>query len=187
MPAPDVALAAKVLAVDQALTHAGLAHAFGGALALAYYAEPRATVDIDVNVFVPSVAGGKALAALAKLGVETKGAEAQIDRDGQCRTAWGTTPVDLFFADLPFHDAIARAARRVPFLNGEIPILAAEHLMVCKALFNRPKDWLDIEQMLIAGADLRIDEVRHWMLELVVDDDLRTQRLQAMIADLLGR
>jgi len=39
----------KVVAIDSALT--GLPHAFGGALALAYYAEPRATVDIDVNVF----------------------------------------------------------------------------------------------------------------------------------------
>ena len=27
-------------------------HAFGGALALAYYAEPAATIDIDLNVFV---------------------------------------------------------------------------------------------------------------------------------------
>jgi hypothetical protein len=41
----------KVVAIDRALDD--VPHAFGGALALAYYAEPRATVDIDLNVFVP--------------------------------------------------------------------------------------------------------------------------------------
>ncbi|MBI1843131.1 MAG: hypothetical protein HYR89_00725, partial [Actinobacteria bacterium] len=40
----------KVLALTCALD--GVPHAFGGALALAYYAEPRATIDIDLNVFV---------------------------------------------------------------------------------------------------------------------------------------
>ncbi len=44
-------LAKRVLAIDHALS--SIPHAFGGALALAYYAEPRATIDIDLNVFVP--------------------------------------------------------------------------------------------------------------------------------------
>ena len=42
----------KVIAVHEALRKAKLPHAIGGALALAYYAEPRATIDIDLNVFV---------------------------------------------------------------------------------------------------------------------------------------
>ncbi|HEY7952208.1 MAG TPA: hypothetical protein VID70_04420 [Solirubrobacteraceae bacterium] len=41
----------KVLAIHRALAQAKVAHAFGGALALAYYAEPRGTIDIDLNVF----------------------------------------------------------------------------------------------------------------------------------------
>ena len=45
-------LAERVVALDAAL--ADVPHAFGGALALAYYAEPRATIDIDLNVFVPA-------------------------------------------------------------------------------------------------------------------------------------
>src|SRR5947209_7381077 len=44
-------LAQRVLAIEGALPT--IPHAFGGALALAYYAEPRATIDIDLNVFVP--------------------------------------------------------------------------------------------------------------------------------------
>ena len=42
---------------------------FGGALALAYYAEPRGTLDVDVNVFVPLDRTGPVLALLdASLG-----------------------------------------------------------------------------------------------------------------------
>lgn len=41
-------LAQRVLALEHALS--GIPHAFGGALALAYYAEPRATIDIDLKI-----------------------------------------------------------------------------------------------------------------------------------------
>ena len=41
----------KVVAIHERLARAKTAHAFGDALALAYYAEPRATGDIDLNVF----------------------------------------------------------------------------------------------------------------------------------------
>jgi hypothetical protein len=48
-------LVEKVLALSEALTAAGVAHAFGGAIALAYWTEdPRGTRDVDVNAFVPA-------------------------------------------------------------------------------------------------------------------------------------
>jgi hypothetical protein len=36
--------------LGDALAHEGMPYAIGGALALAYYATPRATVDVDINV-----------------------------------------------------------------------------------------------------------------------------------------
>ena len=46
-------LADRLLAVDDALSEAVLAHAFGGAIALGYCTfEPRGTRDLDLNVFV---------------------------------------------------------------------------------------------------------------------------------------
>jgi hypothetical protein len=32
----------------------------------------------------------------------------------------------------------------------QIPILSPEHLIVCKVVFDRPKDWLDVEEMIAA-------------------------------------
>ena len=46
-----VSLSEKVLLIEEGLRQRRIPHAFGGALALAYYATPRATIDIDVNVF----------------------------------------------------------------------------------------------------------------------------------------
>ena len=62
-------LSDKVEAIHRALSQAKIPHAFGGALALAYYTEPRATIDIDINVFVTPSEGGAVQAALAPLGV----------------------------------------------------------------------------------------------------------------------
>jgi hypothetical protein len=46
-------LVEKILRLDDRLAAEHVPHAFGGALALAYYTEdPRGTDDIDLNVFV---------------------------------------------------------------------------------------------------------------------------------------
>ncbi len=43
----------KIIAIHEHLAAAGLPHAFGGALALAWCTgRARGTIDIDVNVFV---------------------------------------------------------------------------------------------------------------------------------------
>jgi hypothetical protein len=177
----------KVVAIAQALTRLQVPFAFGGALALGFYAEPRATHDIDVNVFIPAEKAAAVLDALAALGVDVKGAWESLERTAQARTQWGPNPVDLFLSNMDFHDAMARASRVADYGGDPIPILAPEHLMVCKALFNRPKDWLDIEQMLVTDSGLRIAEVRRWMGEIGGDDDARTRRLDALIREMLGR
>lgn len=47
----ELALADKVVAVHRALDGAAVPHAFGGALALAYYGEPGVTVHVDLYLF----------------------------------------------------------------------------------------------------------------------------------------
>ena len=65
----EPSLPEKIVALHERLRGAGIAHAFGGALALAYYAEPRATDDIDVNLFLEPGAVASVLDALTPLGV----------------------------------------------------------------------------------------------------------------------
>jgi hypothetical protein len=153
-------------------------HAIGGALALAYYAEPRATIDVDVNVFVPTGRWPDVCKALAPLGVAVEIDQRELERDGQVRLWWDRNPVDLFFSYDPFHDEMRRGVRRVPFNDGTIAILGPEHLAVCKAMFDRPKDWIDIEQMLVATSPLDVATIEEWLNRMVGPTNPRLARLK---------
>ena len=178
----DIGLPEKVLRIDAALSDARLAHAFGGALALAYYAEPRATVDVDVNVFVGVDRVLEVSEALEPVGVASAPHAPRLEDEGQCRWWWGRTPVDIFFSYDPLHEAMAESHRMVPFSEGRIPILAPEHLTVCKAVFDRTKDWIDIEQILVTHPDLDHDEIRRWLRRFVGDGDWRAERFDELAA-----
>jgi hypothetical protein len=174
-PLPD-----KVVALDRALAKAKIEHAFGGAIALAYYAEPRATIDIDLNLFIPVDEHERVAKALAPLGV-TPGDTETLEREGQGRWLWDETPIDLFFAYDPFHEEMRRRRRRVPFGEDRIPILSPEHLIVCKAAFDRPKDWLDIEQVLVGAPDLDREEVRGWVRRISGAESEAAGRLEELL------
>ena len=179
-------LADKVVQLHDALAAASIPHAFGGALALAYYAEPRATVDIDVNVFIGPDRLGTVLDALQPFGITRVPPTDRVARDGQARVWWGRNPLDLFFSYDPVHEAMSERVRVVPFGDVEIPILAPEHLLVAKVVFDRPKDWLDIEQMLLTVPALDLDEARRWLRHLLGDDDHRAVRFDELVSTILG-
>ena len=177
----QLTLAQRITAIHHAL--ATIPHAFGGAVALAYYAEPRASIDIDLNVFVPVERFADVAGPLRGLGASIDAAAASlVQRDGQGRVMWEHTPIDLFFAYDPFHDAAARARRTVPFADGTIPILSPEHLIVCKAVFNRAKDWVDIDAMLATGLALDVADVLRWVGRIAGDTDPRFERIAAVLA-----
>jgi hypothetical protein len=183
----DLSLPEKVVAIDKRLKKARIPHAFGGALALAYYAEPRMTIDIDLNVFAQTTCIDDLNGALAPLGVETLHSEdalKALERDGQCRLWWDRTPVDLFFSYDEIHEAMKKRARRVPFGDHELEVLAPEHLVVCKACFDRAKDWIDIEQVLVASESFDVGETKQWLRRCVGDDDPRKQRFDELVAEL---
>jgi hypothetical protein len=178
----ELSLADKIVALDRALTAAGVEHAFGGALALAYYAEPRATADIDVNVFAPPSHARELVDALAELdGFEPTVDPVAVERDGQARLAWGRTPVDLFFAYDDIHEQMARNRASVPFGNVTIPVLSAVDLVVCKAIFDRAKDWVDIESMIDAGTSIDADTCLASVERIVGPGDGRLAKLAKVL------
>lgn len=175
----------KLIAVDEALAAAKIPHAFGGALSLAYYAEPRSTSDIDVNVFCDVADYAKVAEALAAVGVDAVTDMERLTRSGQCRLRWGRTPIDLFFSYDELHEEMKNGLRRVPFADVTIPILGPEHLTVCKVVFDRAKDWIDIEQMLVFTQDLDVSEVERHLLRILGPDHLSLARFN-QLADRLA-
>jgi hypothetical protein len=142
-----------MVALHHALAAASLHHAFGGALALAWCTQrARGTIDLDLNVFVPSYRAEEMLAALPEPVVATPGDRRSLERDGQARLWWESTPVDVFLNTTDFHDEVATRVRWEPFAGEHLPFLACSDLAVFKAFFNRTKDWADLEEMAAAGS-----------------------------------
>jgi hypothetical protein len=73
-----------------------------------------------------------------------------------------------------------RQSRRVPFGGITVSILSPEHLAVCKAMFDRRKDWIDIEDMVIAGDELDLPQIEEWLVRMVGDSDKRVEQLRAL-------
>jgi hypothetical protein len=184
-PSSSVSLPEKVVAIHHALTDAKVTYAIGGALAFAYYAEPRSTVDVDVNLFIATDRWPAVRDALAPLGIDVTVDESALERDGQVRLWWGNNPVDLFFSYDALHDEMEGATRRVPFGDIRLPILSPEHLVICKAMFDRYKDWGDIEAILIVTEPLDVDLIEAWLRRLVGDTDPRVARLRGLVDRIL--
>lgn len=187
---PEPSLTEKVLLIEECFRRHSVPHAFGGALALAYYATPRATNDIDVNVFSPVDESEQAIDLLVRLGATPMDDRQRsvLERDGQVRLHWGTTPVDLFFSYDGLHDSCFARRQRLSFgVNDTIHVLSAEDLLIFKTIFNRRKDWADIEELVFAMSDdLDVTYVRTWLERIVGEPDGRYQQLDEVLARLIS-
>jgi hypothetical protein len=169
----------RLLAVHDGLDAVGIPHAIGGAIALGYCTlEPRGTRDLDVNVFVPTSRVKDVFAALPA-GVKFSGLDLEhAERDGQVRLWWEETPVDLFFNVLPFHEQVAKEVRQVSFEGRTVPVVGCNALALFKAMFDRTRDWADIEAM-IEARTLDLEELVGWVRDMAGEDP-RVEKLEAL-------
>lgn len=176
-------LVEKLLAIHRALKAHSLPHAFGGAIALAYCVqEPRGTRDLDVNIFIDASDAARALEALPD-GVRVSRDDIEtVKREGQTRLFWDGVPVDVFLNNLPLHEEVANGVLWVPLGDQQIPVLDCTSLVVFKSLFNRTKDWADIEEVAeVAPED--VDAAAKTVAELVGEDDPSYRRLAEITTD----
>jgi hypothetical protein len=175
-------LGQRLLAVHDSLTEVALPHAFGGAIALAYCTqEPRGTRDLDVNVFVDPIRSGEVLSALPKAVTVSDADIATAAREGQVRVWWEDTPIDVFLDSHQFHAEVAEDVRSVPFEGRTIPVLDCTALAVFKALFDRTKDWADIEEIATAGA-LEAPRALAWLERIQGPGSAAAARLKSLSA-----
>lgn len=193
-----VVMANALTAVDIArrladvLERHSVRYAIGGALALAYYAPPRATVDVDINVFVPPHDDmDRLLDILDEAGFEADDranvAKSAV-QDGQFRGRVAGIRVDVFVPAIQFYADLAVHTRRVPMLDRPIEILGPEDLLTLKMMFFRRKDLADVEAVLRSSADaIDVAVVRAALIELVGEDDDRVTEWDKILEDVSGR
>jgi len=133
-----------------------------------------------VNLFVDAATAAAVLAELPH-GVAVRPVEVHAaERDGQVRVWWDDMPLDLFFAVHEFHRDVAANVRWVPFVGREIPVIDCAAVVVFKAVFNRTRDWADIEAVVDAGAIDR-EHALGWVERLVGRDNPISARLAEVL------
>ena len=182
-PIEGLVPAQKLRGLATALTDAGIPHAFGGAIALGYASEPRGTLDLDINIFLAVREVPRVFALLGSHGIATS---PELEREAitreQVRLDWEGTAVDLFFAYDPLHHSCELRARTVGFSGQPIRVLSGEDIVLFKTLYNRPKDWPDIEQLLaVQGPNLDAAYVRDWIGRMLPAADSARTRLEALL------
>jgi hypothetical protein len=175
-------LVEKLFAIHDALEAASLPHAFGGAIALAYCVEePRGTRDLDVNIFCDAGDAERVLDALPA-GVRVGSEDVQkVENSGQARLFWDGVPVDVFLNNLPLHEEVAGAVVWVPLVGRQVPVIDCASLVVFKSLFDRTKDWADIEAVALATPE-DIEAAAATLASLVGKDDPTHKRLSQIAA-----
>jgi hypothetical protein len=172
---PDDSVSSVVEQLRATLEAAGVTYAFGGAIALAAWSEPRATADVDVILWLdPERELDRAIELIRRAGVtlDEESARANAVQRGMFVGQVGLTRVDVFVPSIPFYEVAQE--RRVRTLIGGQPtwVHSAEVLAVFKMLFFRPKDLLDVERMLVVlGKDFDRAFVRGSLVEMLGDDD----------------
>ena len=185
MPEQLASLLEVVLALIDRLEASGLDYALGGAIAYSTWAEPRATRDVDLNLWVGADRLGNAINVLATAGVA-------IDRDaaetasrergmfvGYCRDY----RIDVFVPSVPFYAEARRRRQRVRLAGRDTWVLSPETLIVFKMLFFRPKDVADVGRVLeIQGTQLDTAFVRHWLVDMLGANDERIVSWDRLVA-----
>lgn len=127
-------------------------YCFIGGLAVLRWGEPRETVDVDVTIvtgFDDEPSYVSALLARFEPRIDDAAAFAHVNRVLLLRAASGVG-LDIALGGLPFEEAAVDRSTLFAFPpNVRLRTCSAEDLIVFKAFADRPKDWVDVEGIII--------------------------------------
>lgn len=182
-------LVEAIQAIATSMEASGLTYAFGGALALSAWAEPRATRDIDLNVWVDPADITEAVSALEQAGVAFDHATAakEARERGMFVGFLDEYRVDVFVPSIPFYAEARRRILDIPFLGIDMPVLSPETLAVFKLLFYRPKDLVDLQRLLeVRGSDFDTAFVRSTVAQMMGEEDSRIEAWDHLVEAACG-
>lgn len=163
------------LRIAAALEAAEIPYAVGGALAYGIWAVPRATVDVDLNVFVEPAAIGRVFSALSEVGarLDVTSARAQNTRDGMFVAHFGLFRIDVFTPSIEFSGEAERTRVRRELDGQSVWFLSAEAIAVFKLMFFRTKDVADLERLVALRPQLDCGWVRAQIVTMMGEGDER--------------
>jgi len=130
---------------------------FIGGLALLRWGEPRETVDVDLTLLTGFADEDRYLAVLMAHFAPRIDNAAQFALANrvlllEARSGVG---IDIALGGLPFEESVVARSSLFTYARGlALRTCSAEDLLVLKAFANRPKDWIDIENVLVRQGDV---------------------------------
>ena len=170
---------AAALRLAAELEARSIAYAIGGALALSLWSEPRATNDVDVNVFVEPDGLAPVFAAIAAAGALVDPVQATRDAvaRGMFIARWPSGhPLDVFTPSIDFSYEAARTRVRRQVASAEAWFLSAEGIAIFKLYFFRGKDRVDVERLVQVRPQLDRAYIRARLVADLGADDERDRK-----------
>ena len=180
----DLILAARE--VQEALEETGFPFCFIGGLANLHWGEPRLTLDLDLTV----MAGwGKEESVIDEIltRIQPRFDDARsfaLENRVLLLKTSGGIPVDLALGGLPFEESATSRAKNIPLAGIPLRICTPEDLVVMKAFANRPRDWSDVEGILLrqkGTLDVAYISDQLTTLEPAKPEEAVLERLQELI------
>jgi predicted nucleotidyltransferase len=154
--------------VDAFLKARGIPYVVIGGIANAVRGEPRATHDADLKVLVQGMTIAE-FRALAEARFKPYRRPWLGRAESTLIISLEVAPdmlVDMLVAVLPYEEQAIRRAEMIEVEGLALPVCTAEDLIIHKAIADRPKDWLDIEKILLRQGDkLDVGYVRSWLIQ----------------------
>ncbi|MBK5295521.1 MAG: nucleotidyl transferase AbiEii/AbiGii toxin family protein [Vicinamibacteria bacterium] len=153
----DDALSEALVALAHWLSAARVPYALIGGLAVALQAAPRFTKDIDLVVWTDDARWPELVASAEPFSIMPRRADvlafAQRTRVLLLAHSSGV-PLDISCGALPFEQELVERAEPIDVGAVVLQVATPVHLLVMKAIANRPRDRADIETLLRTFPDV---------------------------------
>lgn len=164
---PD-AFGTALAALSAWLGESGIPYAVIGGVAVSLQATPRYTQDIDAVVWTDDASWGGLVASAAAFGIRAR-IDDPVGFAARTRVLLlahdAGVPIDLSCGALPFEQDLVESAAVLNVGAFAVRVARPEHLLVTKAIANRPRDRADIESLLSVHPDLDVGRARRVVVE----------------------
>lgn len=169
------------------LDAAGIDYAVMGGLAVRVYALPRPTQDVDVTVSIEPERSIELLELVEQAGFEVpetyqKGWTDQVAKMPLVKVGRDIgahrIDIDIFLTASKFQESLMHRRKKISLENRDIWLVSPEDLLLLKLIANRPRDRIDVQDLLFTLGDLETEYLDTWSESLGV-----TQRLKQAYRD----
>ena len=144
-------LEAALISIANYLSHQNIQYMVIGGLANAVWGQPRATLDVDITVWLSNDLLTKTISSLEtnfKILVNNPESFIQETRVLPLQTLSGIR-IDLIFGILPFEEQAIKRSVTKEISNFRIQFCAPEDLILYKIISDRSKDLNDVQHILL--------------------------------------